>query len=153
MCLQNPECLSTLIVVFCYFIYFRLNLWEGQNWEFSSKLAIFTHNPVFVKVLNKNNHIQSSLMLIVLLYISLEPVSAWIFSTMVLNGLVIPTSCYMEVPWEPHSLNQWYIEIAVRVLFLNTRFRHKCLTIRCHDFLALADWSPNTDMSCTFHAW
>ena len=32
------------------------------------------------------------------------------------------------------------------VLFLDTGFRHECLSIRCHDLSALADLSPNVDM-------
>ena len=37
-------------------------------------------------------------------------------------------------------------EMAVAVLFPDTSFRHECPDIRCHDFSALADLSPNTDM-------
>ena len=36
---------------------------------------------------------------------------------------------------------------------LHTSFRQKCLKLRCHDFSALADWSPKQIMSCTLHAW
>ena len=36
---------------------------------------------------------------------------------------------------------------------LHTSFRQKCLKLRCHDFSALADWSPKQTMSCTVHAW
>ena len=36
---------------------------------------------------------------------------------------------------------------------LHTSFRQKCLKLRCHDFSALADWSPKQTMSCTLHAW
>ena len=37
---------------------------------------------------------------------------------------------------------------------LHTSFRQKCLKLRCHDFSALADWSPKQRYSvCTLHAW
>ena len=36
---------------------------------------------------------------------------------------------------------------------LHTSFRQKCLKLRCHDFSALADWSPKQTMSYTLHAW
>ena len=42
---------------------------------------------------------------------------------------------------------------AVNQAILDTSFRQKCLRLRCHDFSALANWSPKQTSSCTLHAW
>ena len=53
-----------------------------------------------------------------------------------------------------HGFIPYWAPCNPRLCFaLHTSFRQKCLKLRCHDFSALADWSPKQTMSCTLHAW
>ena len=51
-------------------------------------------------------------------------------------------------------VHPYWVPCNLRLRFaLHTSFRQKCLKLRCHDFSALAAWSPKQTMSCTLHAW